>query len=180
MPMTDILYIVLIVATVILTVTIVWLANEAIGLMKSLRKSADDTAVVTREFKEKVLLASEALDRVGTAAATVLGIIEEAVQGIKDKRDKLADGVAMVTGLGKYIKEKQKPEEDEEEDKKKESEAEAIVVPPKKPAPKEKKEREGISDQLSAINREKKEGSAEVVKKEEKKEENEPVAEKDV
>jgi len=140
MPITDILYIVLIVATVVLTVAIVWLSNEAIGLMKSLRKSADDTAVVTREFKEKVLLASEALDRVGTAATTILGMIEEAVQSIKGKRDKLADGIATVTGLGKYAKRGQSSEDEEdEEDEGDEAEpGEGIVVPPKEPAQKNK------------------------------------------
>lgn len=104
MQISDILYIVIIVATVVITVTLVWLANETIGLIRSLRKSADDAAVVTKEFKEKTLLVTEAMDRVGTVATSVIGMVEDAIETIKEKRDKLADGLALVTSMSKYVK----------------------------------------------------------------------------
>lgn len=117
MEITEILYIVLIVAIVILTVTIVWLANETIGLIKSLRKSADDAAVVTKEFKEKTLLVTEAMDRVGTVATSVIGMVEDAIETIKEKRDKLADGLALVASVSKYVKKGRQDSEGDDSEK---------------------------------------------------------------
>lgn len=113
MSIVQILYIILGVSIVVLTVTIVWLANEAIGLIKSLRRSSENTEVVTRELKEKVLVVSEALDRAGTAASTLIGLIEDGVEAITSKRDKVVSAIGLITGAGKHIEDKKEPEEEE-------------------------------------------------------------------
>jgi len=136
----DILYLVLIVSVVVITVTIVWLANDTRGLIKSLRRSADDTAVVTKEIREKVLMVSEALDRAGAAATAVIGMIETAIDEIKEKRDAVATSIGLLTGAGKAIKERQQAkemngkEEKKEEDPKNDqhSKGEKVEMPVKK------------------------------------------------
>ena len=102
----DILYIVVIIAVVIITITIVWLANEIMGLTKSLRRSAEDTESMTAELKEKVHLISEALDRAGTAATRIIGLVEDAVETIKEKKDQLANSLGLISGVSEYYRKK--------------------------------------------------------------------------
>jgi len=117
MATVDILYITLIVAIVVITVTLVWLANDTRALLKSLRRSAEDTEVVTKEIREKVLMVSEALDRAGAAASSIIGMIENAIEEIKEKRDAIVSSIGLLSGAGRAIKERrEKKEEDEEEE----------------------------------------------------------------
>jgi len=132
MSIVEILYIITGVCLVVVTVSIVWLANETIKLVKSLRKSSDDVAFMTQEVREKVLLVTEALDRAGTAASNIIGLIENAIEGIKEKRDQLADSIGLVTGVGEYFKKKRNARKDEEEE-------EEEIMP--------KKEKKGKSDE---------------------------------
>jgi len=117
MSVVQILYIILGASIVIITVTIVWLANETIGLIKSLRRSSENTEVVTRELKEKVLVVSEALDRAGTAASTLIGLFEDGMEAIKERRDQVVNAISVVAGTGKYISKKKEEaaREDREE-----------------------------------------------------------------
>lgn len=115
MSVVQILYIILGASIVVLTVTIVWLANEAIGLIKSIRRSSENTEVVTHELKDKAMMVSEALDRVGSAASTMIGLIEDGTEAIKGKRDHVVNSIALVAGTGKHISKK---EESKEESKK--------------------------------------------------------------
>ena len=111
METTEILYIILGASIVVLTVTIVWVANEAIGLIRSLRKSSENTEVMTKEMKEKVLVVSEALDRAATAATNIIGLIEDSVEVVKEKRDEVASTISLVTGAAKHFsKDKKEPE----------------------------------------------------------------------
>lgn len=136
MSIVEILYIILGVCIVVITVTIVWLANETIKLVKSLRKSSDDVALMTSELKEKVLVVTEALDRAGTAATNIIGFIEDAIEGIKAKRDQLADSIGLVSGVGEYFKKKKesrvKDKEEEQDIAEEESEEEIKEEEPKK------------------------------------------------
>lgn len=100
----DILYIILGVCVVVVTVTIVWVANDLMKLIRSLRHSAQDTETVTREIKEKVLLVSESLDRLGAAASSVIGLIEDSVETIKEKRDQIVGSIGLITGASDFIK----------------------------------------------------------------------------
>jgi len=131
MSLQEILYGVLIVSVVVITVTLVWVANDLKGLLRSLRRSAEDTETVTREIKEKVLMLAEALDRAGAAAASVIGLIETAIDQIKEKRDSIAQGIGLVTGVGRAIKERRQPEADnqaqEEAEEDKEEKIEEVV-----------------------------------------------------
>ena len=125
MSIVDILYIILGACVVVITVTIVWFANEAMKLIKSLRKSSDDVAFMTEEVKGKVLMVSEALDRAGTAATNIISLVEDAVEGIKEKRDQLSNSIGLVAGVGDYFKKKnhgqsEKKVEPAKEDKKEE------------------------------------------------------------
>lgn len=123
----DILYVILGVCVVVITVTVVWLANELIGLIRSLKRSAQDTEVVTKEIREKVLLVSEALDRAGTAATSIIGLIEDSIEKIKEKRDQIVGSIGLLTGAGEYIKQRketksekvktEKPEPEKEKEK---------------------------------------------------------------
>lgn len=114
MATVDILYITLIVSIVVITVTLVWLANDARGLIKSLRRSADDTALVTKEIKEKVMMVSEALDRAGAAASSIIGMIENAIDEIKERRDAIVSSIGLLSGAGRAIKEKREQNKEEE------------------------------------------------------------------
>ena len=118
MPTVEILYIILAVCVVVITVTIVWFANEAMKLIKSLRKSSDDVAFMTQEVKDKVLIVTEALDRAGTAATNIIGLVEDAVEGIKEKRDQLSSSIGLVAGVGDYFKKKSEKDEPVKEEKK--------------------------------------------------------------
>jgi hypothetical protein len=142
MSIVQILYIILGASIVVLTVTIVWLANEAIGLIKSLRRSSENTEVVTRELKEKVLVVSEALDRAGTAASTLIGLIEDGVEAITSKRDKVVSAIGLITGAGKHIEDKEEPEEEAKQENKEEgirNQEEEVVEKPKEVKISEKK-----------------------------------------
>ena len=118
----DVLYLISTVAIAVVAVTIVWLANELIKLVKSLRRSTDDTATVTAEFKKRVLLMSEALDRVGTAASHMIGLIEDAEVELRGRREKVAQGIGLVMGAGDHARKKREKEEkaDTAEEEKKE------------------------------------------------------------
>ena len=83
MEFIEILYITIAVAVVVLTVTVVWLSNELISLIKSVKRSSRDSEKVTKEIKEKVLLVSESLDRAGSAASSLVGLMEDAVEDMK-------------------------------------------------------------------------------------------------
>lgn len=100
----EILYIIVAVAVAVLTVAIVWLISDLIKLSKSMRKSTDDVAVMTSEVKEKVLMVSEAIDRIGTLATHFIGIIEEAEKQIREKSEKIYEGLSMVVGVSDLIK----------------------------------------------------------------------------
>jgi Sec-independent protein translocase protein TatA len=118
MALTDILYLVLIVSVVIITITLVWVANELMGLIKSLRKSASDTETMTSELKDKVLLVSEALDRAGTAATKIIGMIEDGIESIKEKRNQITNSIGLVAGMGDFVRQKKQAREDAEEESK--------------------------------------------------------------
>ena len=111
MEFIEILYITIAVAVVVLTVTVVWLSNELISLIKSVKRSSRDSEKVTKEIKEKVLLVSESLDRAGSAASSLVGLMEDAVEGIKPRRDKIADSLAVISGAGKYARTRQAEDE---------------------------------------------------------------------
>lgn len=118
MALTDILYLVLIVSVIIITITLVWVANELMGLIKSLRKSASDTETMTSELKDKVLLVSEALDRAGTAATKIIGMIEDGIESIKEKRNQITNSIGLVAGMGDFVRQKKQAREDAEEESK--------------------------------------------------------------
>jgi len=140
MSIVEILYIITGACIVVITVTIVWLANETIKLVKSLRKSSDDVAFMTREVKEKVLVVTEALDRAGTAATNIIGFIEDAIEGIKEKRDQLANSMGLVSGVGEFFKRKKaEASSSTEAARGKEPEAEKVEVAEKEKTPEIKK-----------------------------------------
>jgi len=113
----DVLYLISTVAIAVVTVTVVWLANELIQLIKSLRRSTEDAATVTAEFKKRVLLMSEALDRVGTAASHMIGLIEDAEIELRRRREKVAQGIGLVVGAGDHARRKREKEEKLPEEK---------------------------------------------------------------
>jgi len=117
MEITEILYIVLIVSVAVITITIVWLANELMQLIKSLRRSANDTALMTNELKDKVLLVSEALDRAGTAATKIIGMIEDGIETIREKKDQISNSIGLVAGVGDYYKQRKQAKVEEKEAK---------------------------------------------------------------
>jgi hypothetical protein len=149
MDIVEILYIITGVCLVVVTVAVVWLSNETIKLVKSLRKSSDDVALMTGELKEKVLVVTEALDRAGTAATNIIGLIEDAIEGIKEKREQLANSIGLVTGVGEYFKKKKAEKEEVEEEPQKTKEIEE--------KPKEKKE---VLEHAKSVKKEKQEKPA--------------------
>ena len=110
MAFIDILYIVIAVAVVIITVTLVWVSNELIGLIKSVKRSSRDSEKVTHEIKEKVMLVSESLDRAGSAASSLVGLMEDAVEAIKPRREKIADSLGLISGAGAHARQQQEKE----------------------------------------------------------------------
>jgi len=110
MAFIDILYIVIAVAVVVITVTLVWVSNELISLIKSVKRSARDSEKVTKEIKEKVMLVSESLDRAGSAASSLVGLMEDAVEGIKPRREKIADSLGLISGAGEHARRQQTKE----------------------------------------------------------------------
>jgi len=104
MATVDILYVILAVCVIVITVTLVWLSNELIGLIRSIKRSSSDVETVTKEIREKVLLVSEALDRAGTAASNIIGLIEDAIESIKTKREQVANSLGLIAGAGEYIR----------------------------------------------------------------------------
>lgn len=118
----EILYLIVAVAVVVLTVALVWLILDLIKLSRSLRKSTDDVAIMTGEVKEKVLMVSEAIDRIGTLASHFIGLIEEAEKQIRDKSEQISQGLGMVVGISDVLKKRkasrEEPEEQEQEEEK--------------------------------------------------------------
>lgn len=100
----EVLYIIVAVAATVLTVALVWLISDLVKLSRSLRKSTDDVAIMTSEVKEKVLMVSEAIDRIGTLASHFIGLIEEAEKQIREKSEKISQGLSMVVGISDAIK----------------------------------------------------------------------------
>ncbi|OQA52466.1 MAG: hypothetical protein BWY43_00534 [candidate division WS2 bacterium ADurb.Bin280] len=111
----EILYLIVAVAVVVLTVALVWLILDLIKLSRSLRKSTDDVAIMTAEVKEKVLMVSEAIDRIGTLASHFIGLIEEAEKQIREKSEQISQGLGMVVGISDVLK-KRRASNDEQED----------------------------------------------------------------
>lgn len=136
----DVLYLILGVCVVVITVTIVWLASETRQLVRSLKRSAQDTEVVTKEIKEKVLLVGEALDRAGTAATTVIGLIEDAIEQIEEKRDQIVGSIGLLTGAGKYVKQRREGAKKEKAEAGKEKKEVPKAEVKEKPRESEKKE----------------------------------------
>lgn len=114
MAFIDILYIVIAVAVVTITVTLVWVSNELIGLIKSVKRSSRDSEKVTHEIKEKVMLVSESLDRAGSAASSLVGLMEDAVEAIKPRREKIADSLGLISGAGAHARQQQVKESEVE------------------------------------------------------------------
>lgn len=118
----ELLYLIVAVAVVVLVTALVWLISDLVQLSRSLRRSTDDVAVMTGEVKEKVLMVSEAFDRIGTLATHFIGIIEEAEKQIRDKSEQISQGLGMVVGVSDALrkrkaasKEEDVPDEQEEE-----------------------------------------------------------------
>ncbi len=126
----DILYVIIAVATVVITITVVWLSNEMIGLIKTIRRSSQDSEHVTKEIREKVMLISESLDRAGSAASSLVGLMEDAVESIKPRREKIAESLGVIAGAANHAQSQQKKEsrveikKDKPEEKDKEAEKE--------------------------------------------------------
>jgi len=137
----EVLYLIVAVAVAVLTVAIVWLISDLIKLSRSMRKSTDDVAVMTSEVKEKVLMVSEAIDRIGTLATHFIGLIEEAEKQIRERSEKIAQGLSMVVGVSDAIKSR-KANRKEEPVQEEEATAEVEVEKEeKKPKAKEKIEK---------------------------------------
>ena len=100
----ELLYLIIAVCVAVLTIALIWLINDLVKLSRSLRRSSDDVAVMTKEVKEKVLLVTEAMDRVGTLASHFIGIIEEAESQIREKSARIADSLGAVLGVSEMIK----------------------------------------------------------------------------
>lgn len=162
METVEILYIIVGACVVVITVTLVWLANETMKLVRSLRRSSEDVEFMTKEVKEKVLMVSEALDRAGTAASNIISLVEDAIEGIKEKRDQLSNSIGLITGVGDYFKKRKSSPDDEDEGE---------------PAPKKEKKVEEDKEEKDAKTEKLIEEIAEKPKKEEKKEDK--VAEKE-
>lgn len=145
METVEVLYIIVGACIVVITVTFVWLANEAMRLTRSLRRSSEDVEFMTKEFKEKVLMVSEALDRAGTAATNIISLVEDAIEGIKEKREQLANSIGLVTGVGEYFRNKNHKEPAREKPEPKEAKPEPIEKP-KKMESKEDKIEEAKTD----------------------------------
>jgi len=112
----EILYLIVAVAVVVLAVALVWLILDLIKLSRSLR------AIMTGEVKEKVLMVSEAIDRIGTLASHFIGLIEEAEKQIRDKSEQISQGLGMVVGISDALKKrKTKAQDDEQEQEEEES-----------------------------------------------------------
>ncbi len=177
MSIVEILYIILGVCIVVITVTIVWLANETIKLVKSLRKSSDDVALMTSELKEKVLVVTEALDRAGTAATNIIGFIEDAIEGIKSKRDQLADSIGLVSGVGEFFKKKKesgiKKKEEEQDTTEEDSEEEEPKTKKSKPEKKAEEVEIKKPDKKKVENKEKEELESEPDESEDQEQEEE-------
>ena len=176
----DILYITLIVAIVVITVTLVWLANDMRGLLKSLRRSAEDTEVVTKEIREKVLMVSEALDRAGAAATSIIGMIENAIDEIKEKRDAIVSSIGLLSGAGRAIKERREEKREEEEEEGVDVELEMPVKKNTKLAKDSKKDdSKPAVDTVAKPTEKKKDEPKKEEKKEDVKEKEEAVAKED-
>lgn len=111
----EVLYLIVAAAVAVLTVAIVYLVSDLVKLSRSMRKSTDDVAVMTGEVKEKVLMVSEAIDRIGTLASHFIGLIEEAEKQIREKSEKISQGLGMVVGISDAIKSRKTAPKDEEE-----------------------------------------------------------------
>lgn len=111
----EILYLIIAVATAVLTVGLIWLISDLIKLSRSMRRSTDDVAAMTAEVKEKVMMVSEAIDRIGTLASHFIGLIEEAEKQIREKSEKIAQGLSMVVGISDAIKKRGGNSRDEAE-----------------------------------------------------------------
>lgn len=109
----EVLYLIVAAAVAVLTVALVWLISDLIKLSRSMRRSTDDVAVMTSEVKEKVLMVSEAIDRIGTLATHFIGLIEEAEKQIREKSEKIAQGLSMVVGVSDAIKSRRASQKEE-------------------------------------------------------------------
>lgn len=132
MSSVDILYIIIGTCIVVITVAFVWLANEAMALIKSLKISAKNTETISEELKEKTMLVSESLDRVGTVATRVISFVEDMESAVEEKAGAIASSIGVIAGAKKYFvdgKRESKPESKLTEDRADKPEIE--VVEPK-------------------------------------------------
>jgi len=152
MQILDILYVILSIAIVVLTIALVWLINDLVKLSRSLRRSTDDVAIMTKEVKEKVLLVTEVMDRMGTLASHFIGIIEEAETQIREKSGRIVAGLGTVLGVSDLIKKhkaKAKPEIEEDESDEEEAEESETEEKTNEPEEKTTKPTKGTKEELS-------------------------------
>lgn len=103
MTSVDILYILIGTCIVVITVAFVWLVNEGIALIKSLKVSAKNTETISEELKEKTLLVSESLDRVGTVATRVISFVEDLESAVEAKAGAIASSIGIIAGAKKFF-----------------------------------------------------------------------------
>lgn len=103
MTSVDILYILIGTCIVVITVAFVWLVNEGIALIKSLKVSAKNTETISEELKEKTLLVSESLDRVGTVATRVISFVEDLESAVEEKAGAIASSIGIIAGAKKFF-----------------------------------------------------------------------------
>ncbi|PIT97125.1 hypothetical protein COT77_03140 [Candidatus Berkelbacteria bacterium CG10_big_fil_rev_8_21_14_0_10_41_12] len=158
----DILYIIIGTCTVVLTVAIVWLVNESIVLVKLLQKSAKNTETISEELKQKTLMVSEALDRVGTVAARVIGFVEDMEHAVEERAGAIASGLGVLAGAKKYFTDKEKkqskeePVDEEEKIAPSAPEEEESEPEPEAEEPEEEKPKEKVTD-ISRVEKKKEE-----------------------
>lgn len=156
MSFVDILYIVIAVSIVVITVALVWVSNELISLLKSVRRTSRDSEKVTKEIKDKVMLISESLDRAGSAASSLVGLMEDAVEGIKPRREKIADSLGLISGAGDHARNRQAKESEVEvkkqsaEPKEKDKAENKEKKEDSKEAEKEKNDKKPVSNEKKA------------------------------
>lgn len=118
----DVLYFVLTICSAVITLVIVWLANDLIVVLRNIRKASKDTAGLTSEFKQKVLMVGEALDRMGDSATRMLGIMEDSQSEMIANREKIKKGVGLIVEAeNKKVTTKQVDESKTVDKKKKEA-----------------------------------------------------------
>ncbi|HLB32063.1 MAG TPA: hypothetical protein VJL27_00745 [Patescibacteria group bacterium] len=108
MTLQNILYIVIIISTLVLTGTLVVVCVELIEFLRSGRRAADDTSKIAEDMQGAVHHLSKSANAVATTVDEVVAKVRDLKSRVEDKAEDITNAAGAVVGLVSANKKRKK------------------------------------------------------------------------